>query len=202
MKRAPPPSAGAPSAGGSRASAVADAVQALFRERGATSYYGERVTLAEHMLQTAHAAETEGAPVALVLAALLHDIGHLVEAVPEDLADWSFDAHHEEVGARWLAERFGPEIVEPVRLHVPAKRYLCATDHAYLATISEASLFTLKLQGGPMSPEEMRRFEGAAHHRDAVRVRRWDDAGKRAGTVTPDLEHYRALIDAHARARD
>ncbi|HLW22773.1 MAG TPA: HD domain-containing protein [Steroidobacteraceae bacterium] len=185
----------------SDASTIADEVEALFRARGAGAYYGEPVTMTEHMLQSAQEAALSGATPALVLAALLHDIGHLVEPVPDDLADWLEDAHHEEIGARWLAERFGPEIVEPVRLHVPAKRYLCAVDPAYFARLSEASVYTLKLQGGPMSAEEVRRFESAPHYREAVRVRRCDDAGKRSAAPTPGLAHYRSLIEAHARPR-
>jgi phosphonate degradation associated HDIG domain protein len=171
----------------------------LFAERGAGAYYGEPVTMSEHMLQSAACAAADGAPPALVLAALLHDIGHLVEEVPADIADWTQDAHHEEVGARWLATRFGAEIVEPVRLHVPAKRYLCAVDAGYYARLSDASVHTLKLQGGPMSPAEVACFEALPHHREAVRVRRWDDTGKRAGLEVPDIGHYRSLIERHAR---
>jgi gamma-butyrobetaine dioxygenase len=181
------------------ASTVAQEIESLFTERGAVAYYGEPVTMSEHMLQTAQCAARSGAPPALVLAALLHDIGHLVEHVPDDLADWVEDAHHEEVGARWLAGRFGPEISEPVRLHVPAKRYLCAIDTDYFARLSEASVYTLKLQGGPMSEDEVRHFEAHPHHREAVRVRRFDDAGKQPGALIPALAHYHTLIEAHAR---
>ena len=131
----------------------------------------------------------------MVVAALLHDIGHLIDDVPEDITDWTTDACHELVGSRWLARRFAPEVFEPVRLHVPAKRYLCATDGGYFAKLSEASVATLKLQGGPMSAPETARFEGERFHKEAVRLRRWDDQGKVAGLSTPELEHYRAMID-------
>jgi gamma-butyrobetaine dioxygenase len=181
------------------ASTVAQEIESLFSERGAGAYYGEPVTMSEHMLQTAHCAALSAAPPALVLAALLHDIGHLLERVPDDLADWVEDAHHEDVGAGWLAGRFGPEISEPVRLHVPAKRYLCAIDPGYFGRLSEASVYTLGLQGGPMSADEVRRFEAHPHYREAVRVRRFDDAGKQAGARIPALAHYRTLIEAHAR---
>ena len=137
----------------------------------------------------------------LVIAALLHDIGHLLEAVPDDLADWTSDARHEEVGARWLAQRFRPEISEPVRLHVPAKRYLCATDAEYRRQLSTASVHTLKLQGGPMSSEETQAFEREPYYREAVRLRRWDDQGKVAGLKTPPLEAYLDLLNAAASPR-
>ncbi|HXB18330.1 MAG TPA: HD domain-containing protein, partial [Steroidobacteraceae bacterium] len=121
---------------------VADEVLAIYGARGGGLYFGERVSIAEHGLQAAWFARLESAPEPLVIAALLHDIGHLLEAVPDDLAEWTSDARHEEVGARWLAERFRPEVSEPVRLHVPAKRYLCATDADYLRQLSSASVHT------------------------------------------------------------
>ena len=174
---------------------LADEIFAIFGRRGSDAYFGERVSMTEHALQAAHFAQQDGAPPRLVLAALLHDIGHLLEDVPADLADWTTDARHEEVGGRWLAERFGVEISGPVRLHVPAKRYLCATDPEYLTKLSSASVVTLQLQGGQMSPEEISRFETERFFDDAVRVRRWDDQGKVAGLTTPSLSEYRRLID-------
>ncbi len=179
---------------------VADEVVALYEARGAGAYFGERVSMTEHGLQAAWFAQNEGAPEPLIIAALLHDIGHLLEVVPDDLADWTSDARHEEVGARWLAARFGPEVSEPVRLHVPAKRYLCATDPDYLRQLSSASVHTLKLQGGPMSVEETRAFEREPHYREAVRVRRWDDQGKVAGLRTPPLAAYLPMLDTAARS--
>lgn len=180
---------------------VADEVLAIYGARGAGAYFGERVSVTEHCLQAAWFAQLESAPEPLVIAALLHDIGHLLEAVPDELADWTSDARHEEIGARWLAQRFGPEISEPVRLHVPAKRYLCATDAGYLRQLSSASVHTLALQGGPMSPAETRAFELEPHYRAAVRVRRWDDQGKVAGLGTPPLEAYLERLNAAASAR-
>jgi predicted HD phosphohydrolase len=93
-------------------------------------------------------------------------------------------------------QRFPAAVSEPVRLHVPAKRYLCATDGAYFAKLGPASVVTLKLQGGPMTRDEAARFEAESFYREAVRVRRWDDAGKVAGLATPKLEDYRALINS------
>jgi len=180
---------------------VADEVLALYGARGAGAYFGERVSMTEHGLQAAWFGQMEGAPEPLILAGLLHDVGHLLEAVPDDLADWTSDARHEETGARWLAERFGPEVSEPVRLHVAAKRYLCATDAGYFRQLSPASVHTLKLQGGPMSSEEIRAFEREPYYREAVRVRRWDDQGKVAGLKVPPLEAYLDRLNAAARAR-
>jgi [1-hydroxy-2-(trimethylamino)ethyl]phosphonate dioxygenase len=174
---------------------VAAEVLALYRARGAGAYFGERVSMSEHGLQAAWFAREENAPEPLVVAALLHDVGHLIEAVPDALADWITDARHEQVGARWLAARFGPEVSEPVRLHVPAKRYLCATDSSYFRQLSPASVHTLALQGGRMSADEVAAFEGEPYFREAVRVRRWDDQGKVAGLATPPLEDYVAMIE-------
>jgi gamma-butyrobetaine dioxygenase len=177
---------------------TADELLSIYTARGAGAYYGEAVTMTEHSLQAAYFAQAHGAPDALVLASLLHDIGHLIEPAPADIADWKHDAAHEESGARWLAAHFGPEVSEPVRLHVPAKRYLCATDPGYMRQLSAASVTTLELQGGPMSAAEQRAFEAESHWREAVLLRQFDDQGKIRGLATPPFEHYRALIDRFA----
>ena len=179
---------------------VTEEILALFQKRGADAYFGESVSTIEHSLQAAHFAQTAGAPPALIIAALLHDIGHLIEEAPGDIADWKVDAHHERVGGRWLATRFPPAVSEPVRLHVPAKRYLLATDAGYFAKLSPASVITLELQGGPMTAHEVAQFETEPFHRDAVRVRQWDDAGKVSGLKTPGLSDYRSLIEGLLRA--
>ena len=180
---------------------VADEILAVFEKRGAGAYFGERVSMTEHALQAAYLAQAAAAPSPLVVAALLHDVGHLIVPVPDDLADWIEDARHEEIGSAWLAGRFPPEVFEPVRLHVPAKRYLCATDAHYFSKLSPASVVTLKLQGGPMSAAEVARFQTTRYYEDAVKVRQWDDQGKIAGLVTPNLEHYRAWIEEAAARR-
>ncbi len=174
---------------------IIEEILGIFRRGGSSAYFGESVSMTEHALQAAYFAQGASAPPALIVAALLHDIGHLVDDVPNDLADWTTDAHHEEVGGIWLAQRFGPEVSEPVRLHVPAKRYLLATDAEYFAKLSPASVVTLKLQGGPMAAHEMARFETEPFYKEAVRVRQWDDRGKVAGLKTPSLDDYRALIE-------
>ena len=174
---------------------ISDEILAIFARRGAGAYFGESVSMTEHALQAAYFARGAAASSALIVAALLHDIGHLVEEVPNDIADWTADAHHEEIGGHWLAKRFRPEVSEPVRLHVPAKRYLLATDAEYFAKLSPASVITLKLQGGPMAAHEVAKFETEPFHKDAVRIRKWDDQGKVAGLKTPGLRDYRAMIE-------
>jgi phosphonate degradation associated HDIG domain protein len=178
---------------------VTDEILTIFQKCGSVEYFGESVSMTEHALQAAFFARTAGAPPGLIVAALLHDIGHLVDDVPSDIADWTMDAHHEQVGGRWLARRFRPEVSEPVRLHVPAKRYLLATDAGYFAKLSPASVVTLKLQGGPMAAHEVAQFETEPFYKDAVRVRQWDDQGKVAGLKTPELGDYRTLIEEVAK---
>jgi phosphonate degradation associated HDIG domain protein len=177
---------------------VYDEISGLFERKGRNAYLGERVSQAEHALQAAHLAEREGAPDALVVAALLHDIGHVLDDPPEDLVDRGIDGRHEELGAAWLARGFGPAVAEPARLHVAAKRYLCATDPSYLDALSPASARSLALQGGPLPGDELARFDSQPHARDAVRLRRWDDAAKVPGLAVPGLEHYRARIESLA----
>ncbi len=175
---------------------VMDEIVTLFSRRGSEAYFGERVSMAEHGLQAAHFAQVCGAAPPLVIASLLHDIGHLVDDVPDDLRDWVSDARHEESGSAWLARCFGPEVCDPVRLHVPAKRYLCATDPAYFEQLSPASVHTLSLQGGPMAPAEVAAFETEPYFREAVLLRKWDDQGKVAGFFTPTLESYRSMVES------
>jgi phosphonate degradation associated HDIG domain protein len=177
-----------------------DELLSIYGGRGAAAYFGEAVTVTEHSLQAAHFAQRSDAPDGLVIAALLHDIGHLIESVPQDIADWKTDGRHELVGSRCLASHFGPEVCEPVRLHVAAKRYLCATDPAYFGALSPASVVTLRLQGGPMSRAEADAFEAEPYFRDAVLLRQWDDQAKIAGLPTPDFAHYRMLIERLAAA--
>jgi phosphonate degradation associated HDIG domain protein len=166
----------------------------ILTRRGAESYLGEAVSMQEHMLQTAQLAEQEGAADELVAAALLHDIGHYTGEFGEDYITRGVDNRHEEAGARVLAGFFPPVVVDCVRLHVPAKRYLCATDPGYFGRLSSASVQTLALQGGPMSEAEAAVFAREPHFREAVRVRQWDEAGKVAGVATPGFDHFAPLL--------
>jgi phosphonate degradation associated HDIG domain protein len=179
---------------------VIEQLATLYADRGQGAYFGEQVSMLEHGLQAAWFAAQEGAAPAQVVAALLHDVGHLVEDVPADIGDWHTDARHEVAGAAWLARHFGPEVTEPVALHVAAKRYLCAVDPAYHACLSAASVVTLKLQGGPMSAAEVAAFESRPFHREAVRLRHWDDQGKLGGFAAPGFDVYRPLIEGLLRA--
>lgn len=166
----------------------------IFEARGGAAYFGEPVSQLEHALQAAYHAEQADAPAWLVVAALLHDIGHLLHDMPEHVAELGIDARHEDIGHAWLAEYFGPEVTAPVRMHVEAKRYLCATDPEYLSLLSPASVQSLQLQGGAFTEAEARAFEQRPFAREAVRLRRWDDLAKAPGMRVPGLEHYRAAI--------
>lgn len=168
-------------------------IAALFLQRGEEAYFGEAVTQAAHALQCAQLATDEGAAPELIAAALLHDIGHLFD--PEDIADQGIDGLHEEQGARWLEAHFPPSVTEPVRLHVPAKRYLCAVEPGYLAGLSPASVKSLALQGGPFTPDEVAAFESNPHFAAAVRLRRWDDTAKVVGLAVAPIETYLPLLE-------
>lgn len=172
----------------------ADVLIALFARHGAEGYFGEKVSQQEHALQSAALAEAEGATPALIVAALLHDVGHLIHTGGEDIAERGIDARHEAIGATYLARHFGPAVVEPVRLHVPAKRYLCALDQAYWRDLSPASKRSLELQGGIFSPDEAEEFAALPQAQDAVRLRRWDDQAKVVGLETKPVEAYRDMI--------
>ena len=174
---------------------IVDEIIELFARRGGDVYFGEPVSQLEHALQAAFLAEQEGASDTLIAAALLHDIGHLAHKLPEDIGDRGVDGRHEKVGALWLAPYFPAAVTEPIRLHVAAKRYLCAMDDEYERGFSAASIQSLALQGGPMSDEEVREFEASAYAREGARLRRWDDLAKVAGTKTPGLPQYKSFLE-------
>lgn len=168
----------------------------LFATRGQAQYGGEAVSQLEHGLQAAALAEGTGGTSADVVAALLHDVGHLLHNLGDDCAEQGVDDRHEELGVRFLAKHFPPTVTEPVRLHVAAKRYLCATDTHYAATLSEPSVLSLRLQGGPMTADEVEEFERNPHFAAAVALRRRDDEAKVPGLVTPDFAHFRPHLEA------
>jgi [1-hydroxy-2-(trimethylamino)ethyl]phosphonate dioxygenase len=167
----------------------------LFDATGDSRYGGEAVSQREHALQAAMFAQERASPPALIAAALLHDVGHLLHSLPEDAPDHGIDDLHEELGARWLEKFFGADVVEPVRLHVLTKRYLCAVDPAYRAKLSEPSLQSLALQGGPLNAEEARALEQHPHFHAAVQVRRWDEQAKVPALDTPPLEHFLPVLE-------
>lgn len=172
-----------------------DAIDALFASAAGMAYLGEDVTMIQHQLQAGALAVAAGAADPLAVAALLHDVGHMVGSVDASsaMAD-DVDAHHDESGARWLAQWFGPEVTEPVRLHVAAKRYLVTTEPTYAATLSPASVHTLRLQGGPMTAAEAAAFGALPHAASAVALRRFDEAAKDAGVDAPGIATHRDLL--------
>ena len=172
---------------------IVDRLIELIAAKGVGQYGGEQVSQCEHALQCAFLAEREGAPVTVVAAALLHDIGHLLYDDAEP-ALRGIDDRHEELGAEYLLGVFGPMVAEPVRLHVAAKRYLCATDPAYFGCLSAASVRSLELQGGAFNAAEVTAFRSIPFAEEAVRIRLWDDAAKSPGRETPPLDHYRATL--------
>ena len=165
-------------------------IKEILERTGDARYGGEKISQLQHALQCAALAEDAGCDAALITAALLHDIGHLVDQHAEGAAAAGVDRRHEDIGSGYLAKFFGPEVTLPVKLHVPAKRYLCAVDAAYFSGLSVASVTSLKVQGGPFSEEEAAHFIAQPHAADAVRLRRWDDLGKTPNKSTPGLDHF------------
>jgi gamma-butyrobetaine dioxygenase len=179
----------------SKAGPVVDEIAGLFARRG-QEHYGEDITQLEHALQTAALARRAGSPPALVAAALLHDLGHLIDGAD----DWGEgDLRHDRTGSAWLAQHFGPEVTQPVRLHVAAKRYLCATEPGYFETLSAASVRSLQHQGGPMSEAEAEAFRREPGFAEGVALRRWDDGGKVEGLEVVGFDDYRSLLASLVR---
>jgi len=179
-----------------------DEVVALLARWGA-QHYDDRVSQLDHALQCASLAEQAGAPGELIAAALLHDIGHLIELDRStgQIGDLSVDRHHETIAGRALAGLFPDEVTGPIALHVEAKRYLCAVDPGYHATLSDGSVRSLVTQGGPMTDEEMAQFERHASYREAADLRRWDDAGKVTGLQVATLDHFVTLLRRVAQSK-
>ncbi|WP_395711265.1 HD domain-containing protein [Reyranella sp.] len=168
----------------------------IFAGRATRRYGLSEINQLQHALQSAALAEADGAPPATVLASLLHDVGHMIHQLGEDPAARGVDDVHEELGARWLADRFGPEVSEPVRLHVAAKRYLCAAEPDYFGKLSPDSVRSLALQGGPMSADEAEDFRRHPQFTEAVRLRRYDEAAKDPRARTPDFDHFLRHVPA------
>ncbi|HRW39566.1 MAG: hypothetical protein KDB04_13680 [Acidimicrobiales bacterium] len=177
-----------------------DEVLDLYRRWG-PERYDEEVSQLDHALQTAALARADGASEALVAAALLHDVGHLLELRDGGRADGQVaaDLGHEGRGTRYLGALLGPAVTGPIALHVAAKRYRCAVDPAYRATLSAGSERSLVRQGGPMGPDEVARFEAHPAHADAVALRGWDDGGKELDLEVEPLEAYEPLLQRLVR---
>ena len=168
-----------------------EAIAELFAGPGARDYMGEPVSIGVHMRQAGALAEAAAAAGPLVAAALLHDIGHLRNET---------DSRHGDAGAQWLSQWFGEVVTEPVRLHVAAKRYLCAAEAGYLGLLSDESVRTLALQGGPMTAQQAAAFEALPFAQDAVAVRRWDDEAKDPAVTPPEFSHFEALLSTLVRS--
>ncbi len=173
-------------------STLAD-LERVYRERGHLAYSGEPVTQLEHALQSAHRAEQDGARAELVTAALLHDLGHLLNLQGETPSERGIDDQHQFFAVPFLRPLFDAAVIDPIRWHVEAKRALCALEPGYREALSEDSKRSLELQGGIFSAAEIEAFLSRAHAGEALRLRRWDDQAKVAGAATPPLEHYLAI---------
>jgi predicted HD phosphohydrolase len=176
----------------------------IFARRGGEEYLGEPVTMAEHMLQGAYFAEKAGEPEVIIVAALLHDIGHFTSEFGTFSMDDTTDKYHEEAGATVLEQFFPTLVTDCVLHHVAAKRYLCAAKPEYFNRLSEASIHSLNLQGGAMSADEVAEFEKNPNLKEIVKVRYYDDAGKRDDLETQPFSYYapmvQRVVDAHSKS--
>ncbi|MBU2983430.1 HD domain-containing protein [Lentibacter algarum] len=166
----------------------------IFERCGGEEYLGEPVTMAEHMLQGATIAEQQGLSEDIIVAALLHDIGHFTSEFGTFAMDDTEDRFHEEAGAKVLEAFFPTLITDCVRYHVAAKRYLCATKPEYFERLSEASIHSLNLQGGPMNAEEVTDFAKNPNLARIIQVRYLDEAGKHPDMQTPDFWHFAPMV--------
>ena len=177
----------------------------IYAGRADKRYGLSDVTQLQHALQAAHHAETVGEPPSLVVASLLHDLGHMIHGLGTDYLERGINDTHEATGAAWLARWFGPEVSEPVRLHVAAKRYLCSVE-GHFERLARDSRRSLELQGGMMDDAEVAAFRLEPHADAAIRVRRFDDAAKTPSAQTPPFEHFleryvEPLVDPQRRPR-
>lgn len=166
----------------------------LLNAQGGNAYFGEPVSVLEHSLQAAHYAEVAGAGPAAIAAALLHDVGHMLHGLDEDIAHRGHDGMHEEVAAAYLARWFSKEVTEPILLHVPAKRFLCWDNPKYLGRLSPSSVESLALQGGPMNDEQAAAFLRNPFAKAAIALRHWDDEAKVPGLTVPAAAHYLPIL--------
>lgn len=168
----------------------------MFKNRG-NKNYGEKITMQEHMLQTAWFASKDQESPELILACLFHDIGHLIHKYGETIADEGIDGCHEQIGSEFLKKFFPLAVTEPIRLHVDAKRYLCHAKEGYFQKLSAASKQSLKLQGGAMTESESRKFESNPFFNSAIKLREFDELGKLTDFNCGRVEDYEKLISEH-----
>lgn len=177
-------------------STITDQIIQVFHQRGSESYGSEAVNQLQHAIQAAVLAQRDGADEQLVVAALLHDIGHILghAPLPTDATE-NYDDKHEMRGYAWLLKHFGPRIADPVRLHVAAKRYLCTVEPTYSQRLSPTSLKSFYDQGGLMNSEEKATFEQEPFFEEALRLRRWDDEAKDPEMQLPVVEAFRTMLN-------
>ena len=175
---------------------IVEFIGSIFDRRGDEVYLGEPVTMGQHMLQGASLAEEAGQPDQIIVAALLHDIGHFTSEFGTFTMEDTEDRFHEDAGAQVLEKFFPTVISDCCRFHVAAKRYLCATDPEYFDKLSEASIHSLSLQGGPMSSDEISKFEENPNLEKIITVRHLDDAGKDPNLETPDFWHFAPKVQS------
>ena len=156
-------------------------------------YIGENLTISEHMIQSAMIAEKAKSPKNLICSCLLHDYGHFILENPDDLAKKEKDGKHEELGYKFLKEYFINDVVEPIRYHVKAKKYL-ARDKQYYETLSQASKVSLKLQGGIMSNDEAKEFENNEFFESSIKLRKFDENAKKVGLKIKSINEYKKLL--------
>ncbi len=172
-----------------------DDIHDLMQRRGGEQYSGEPVTQLQHALQAATRAEAEGADDELITAALLHDLGHLVHDLGDTPTLRGIDDVHQYAALGLLRRLFAQRVLDAVRLHVDAKRWLCAQRPGYHAALSADSQRSLVLQGGDFDESQSRAFLAQPHAADAVRVREWDDLSKLADVATPTLTHFMRVAE-------
>ena len=171
-------------------------LRTIFEQRGDQNYGNESVTQLQHALQCASLAEEENVGPQLISAALIHDIGHILDAneLPEE-NELDLDDKHEHLGYEWLFSRFGPAVADPVKLHVAAKRYLCTKNPFYQETLSPTSYKSFLDQGGIMSDTEIEIFENEPFNKEAVQLRIWDDKAKDPFKKTPTYSHFETYLE-------
>lgn len=178
-------------------------IRFLFERHGEIAYSGEPVTQLQHALQCGALAQAAGAADPLIAAAFLHDLGHLLNLQGETPSARGIDDRHQYFVLPFLRAWLPDSVLEPIRLHVDAKRYLCAIDSGYRQRLSADSTRSLALQGGVFDEDQARTFIEKPFAQDAVSLRRWDDAAKEASMRTPGLEHFLRVVErvAHAKAK-